>query len=52
MDVLKLEGGYFKNIERTFEYFFYWVLPYLWHILFIASLILALINAFIFRRIK
>lgn len=52
IEVLKLEGGYLKNIGRSFEYFFQWVIPYWWYILIIASLILALISTFIFKRIK
>ncbi len=52
MEVLKLEGGYFKNIGRTFEYFFQWVMPYWWFILIIASLILSLISTLIFKKMK
>lgn len=52
MEVLKLEGGYFKNIGRTFEYFFQWVIPYWWFILIIASLILSLISTLIFKKMK
>ena len=52
IEVFKLEGGYFKNIGKTFEYFFKWVIPYWWYILIIASLILAIISAFIFKKIK
>ncbi len=52
MEVLKLEGGYFKNIGKTFEYFFLWVIPYWWYILIIASLVLSLISTIIFKRFR
>lgn len=52
MEILKLEGGYFKNIGRTFEYFFEWVIPYWWYILIIASFVLALISTVVLKKIK
>ena len=52
IDVLKLEGGYFKNIGKTFEYFFQWIIPYWWYILIIISLILGLVSTFIFKRLR
>ncbi|WP_418498961.1 hypothetical protein [Flagellimonas sp.] len=52
MEVLKLEGGYFKNVGKTLEYFFSWVIPYWWYILIIASLILSLISVTILKRKK
>jgi len=52
MEVLNLEGGYFKNIGKTFEYLFGWVLIYWWFYLIILSLILAAISTSIFKRIK
>ena len=52
MEVLNLKGGYFKNILKTFEYFFLWGIPYWWYILIIVSLILSLISTLIFKRMK
>lgn len=52
MEVLKMKGGYFKNIGKTFEYFFLWVIPYWWYILIIVPLILSLISTLIFKKMK
>lgn len=52
MEVLNLEGGYFSNIGRTFEYFFGWVVIYWWHLLIIVSLVLAAISTLILKRVK
>lgn len=51
-EVLKLEEGYFKNILKTFEYFFLWVIPYWWYILIILPLIFSLISTLIFKKLK
>ena len=52
METLYLEGGYFKNIGRTFEYFLLWVIPYWWYILIGASMILGAITTLIIKKLK
>ncbi len=51
MEVLEMEGGYFKNIPKTFEYFFYWVVPFWWFILIIFSLVLSFLSILI-KKVK
>jgi len=52
METLDLKGGYFKNIGRTFEYFFLWVIPYWWYILIGASMIFGAITTLIIKKLK
>ncbi|WP_339695979.1 hypothetical protein [uncultured Marixanthomonas sp.] len=52
VETLDLEGGYFKNIGKTFEYFFLWVIPYWWYILIGASTILGVIAALVIKKLK
>lgn len=52
METLDLKGGYVKNIGRTFEYFFLWVIPYWWYILLGIAITLGAIISLIIKKLK
>jgi hypothetical protein len=51
MEVLGLSENE-KCISKTFEYFFFWVIPFWWFYLLLASIIAGIITTLIARQIR